>query len=320
MTLVPILSLSGAPGVTTLACLVASTWPVQGSVLVVECDPSGGDLAARFGLTSTVGWRSLAAAVRRTGTTTPLDPHLQGLPGGLPVLIGAEEGTSPAADGPEAQVVRAGPGGDRGAGVVVVDLGRAPRDRTDTGGWLAAGDLSILVVRDDAAAALRVRDRATELLDRTDGRLGLVVVGGSTFRCRELAEFTGIAPLGDVAFDPESAAVASGASGAGRRLERSRLLASARRVGERVADRTGDGALREHPVEGTDDQVLGRTGVPTDDGPDVGPCRTCPPVGPWVVARAPPSMGRPDGRVADHHDPPSGSRGPGGRCSFRTLR
>lgn len=266
MTLVPVLSLSGAPGVTTLACLVASTWPDQGSVLVVECDPSGGDLAARFGLTSTVGWRSLAAAVRRTGPTTPLHPHLQGLPGGLPVLIGAEEGTPLAADGPEARVVRAGPDGDRGDGVVVVDLGRAPRGLTDIGGWLEAGDLSILVVRDDAAAALRVRDRATELLDRTDGRLGLVVVGGSTFRCRELAEFTGIAALGDVAFDPQNAAVASGASGASRRLERSRLLASARRVGERVATRTREGALSEHLVDGSDHHALdGRATPPSVD-------------------------------------------------------
>ena len=257
MTVVPVLSLSGAPGVTTLACLVASTWPDQGPVMVVECDPSGGDLAARFGLLSTVGWRSLAAAVRRTGPTTPLHPHLQGLPGGLPVLIGADEGIPLAADAPEALVVRAGPGGDAGDGVVVVDLGRVSRDLTDSGGWLEAGDLSILVVRDDPAAALRVRDRATELLDRTDGRLGLVVVGGATFRCRELAEFTGIAALGDVTFDPENAAVASGASGAGRRLERSRLLASARRVGERAATRTREGALPEHLVDGSHDRALG---------------------------------------------------------------
>jgi len=256
MTVVPVLSLSGAPGVTTLACLIASTWPDQGPVMVAECDPSGGDLAARFGLMSTVGWRSLAAAVRRTGPTTPLHPHLQGLPGGLPVLIGAEEGTPLAADAPEALVVRDAPGGGRGDGVVVVDLGRASRDLTDTGGWLEAGDLSILVVRDDAAAALRVRDRAAELLDRTDGRLGLVVVGGSSFRCRELAEFTGIAALGDVAFDPENAAVASGASGASRRLEHSRLLASVRRVGERVAIQTREGALPEHQVDVSDHRVL----------------------------------------------------------------
>jgi len=252
MTLVPVLSLSGAPGVTTLACLVASTWPDRGSALVVECDPSGGDLAARFGLMSSVGCRSLAAAVRRTGPTTPLDPHLQGLPGGLPVLICADEGTPLTADGPEGRIVRADPGDDRGDGVVVVDLGRAPRGLTDIGSWLEAGDLSILVVRDDAAAALRVRDRATELLDRTEGRLGLVVVGGSAFRCRELADFTGIAALGDVAFDPENAAVASGASGAGRRLERSRLLASARRVGECVAVRTREGVPPGHLIDGSD--------------------------------------------------------------------
>jgi hypothetical protein len=106
-------------------------------------------------------------------------------------------------------------------------------------GWLEAGDWAVVVVRDDPAAAVRVREHAAELLGRTQGHLGLVVVGGSAFRCRELAECTGLVPLGDVPFDPESAAVASGASGAARRLDRSRLLATARRVGETLAARSG---------------------------------------------------------------------------------
>ena len=251
MTVVSIVSVSGAPGVTTLGCLLASIWAGPGPVAVVECDPSGGDLASRFGLSSSVGWPSLTAAVRRTGSSTPLEPHLQHLPGGLSVLVGAHQGPSASADGPEACVVRSWSVGDSdgdsdgagsggvGAGLTVIDLGRMPHASGPTDGWLESADWTVVVVRDDPPAAVRVRERAAELLDRTGGRLGLVVVGTTGFRCRELSERTGLVPLGDVPFDPESAAVASGSSGARRRLDRSQLRATVRRVGAVVADRTG---------------------------------------------------------------------------------
>ncbi len=245
MTVVPILSLSGAPGVTTVACLLASTWPATGPVAVVECDPSGGDLAARFGLSAAVGWTSLSAAVRRAGASTSLDSHLQQLPGGLPVLVGARAGCQVPADASEARLVRVAFSSQAGDGLAVIDLGRLPVVKDGAGGWLSAADYTIVMVRDDAAAALRVRERAKELIELTEGRVGVVVVGDTAFRSRELAEFTGLAPLGDIPFDPASARVASGESGAGRRLERSRLLASTRRVAEAVGDRTGDVAMHD---------------------------------------------------------------------------
>ncbi|HEY5244049.1 MAG TPA: hypothetical protein VIJ60_00125 [Acidimicrobiales bacterium] len=250
MTVVPILSLSGAPGVTTMACLLASTWPATGPVAVIECDSSGGDLAARFGLSATLGWPSLSAAVRRTGTSTSLDPHLQLLPGGLPVLVGARAGSPVPADSSEARLVRAAFGSRASDGLAVIDLGRFPGVMDVAGSWLTTADYTIVMVRDDAAAALRVRERAEELVRRTEGRVGVVVVGGTGFDSRELAEFTGLAPLGDLPFDPVSAGVASGASGAGRRLERSRLLASTRRVAEFVDDRTGDVAMHDAASDG----------------------------------------------------------------------
>jgi hypothetical protein len=109
---------------------------------------------------------------------------------------------------------------------------------------MECSDLSILVVRDDPSAALHVRARAAELLDRTGGALGVLLVGGVAFRCRELAEFAGLPPLGDVPFDPPSAAVASGRSASGRRLARSRLLVAMRRAARLAATRVAviDGA------------------------------------------------------------------------------
>ena len=89
MTLVAFASVKGAPGVTTLACLVGATWPSHRRVMVAECDPSGSDLAARFGLSSKRGWSTWATAVRRSGTPVAIEPHLQQLPGGLDVLVGS---------------------------------------------------------------------------------------------------------------------------------------------------------------------------------------------------------------------------------------
>src|SRR2546429_4288211 len=47
MALVAACSSKGAPGVTTLAVALASGWP-GGQAILVEADPGGGDLAARF--------------------------------------------------------------------------------------------------------------------------------------------------------------------------------------------------------------------------------------------------------------------------------
>lgn len=254
MTVVTMLSLAGSPGVTTLACLVASTWDSRQAVAVVECDPSGGDLAARFELTSTIGWPSLTSAVRRSGTGVELDSHLQWLPGGLPVVVGAGHGDPVSHDAPEAQVVRAGLGTD---GVAFIDLGRVIGATDPIDGWLAAGDYAVLVAGGDEAAAIRVWARASELLGRTAGRLGLVVVGGTAFSCRELAEFCGLEALGDVPRDADAAAVASGAASGARRLERSRLLAAARHVGASIAVR----------VEGTPSRMPSGATVPCGPSP-----------------------------------------------------
>lgn len=87
-------SVKASPGVTTLTVALAARW-IGGTArrLVVECDPSGGDLAMRFDLPLSPGLVSLAVAHR-----DPTGPgsgergeaaweHVQSLPGGLPVLL-----------------------------------------------------------------------------------------------------------------------------------------------------------------------------------------------------------------------------------------
>lgn len=272
MTLVGVLSLKGAPGVTTFSCLLAATWPEEGSLVVVEADPAGGDLAARFGLSATLGWSSLSSAVRRSGHATSMAPHLQYLPGGLPVLVSgtADEQTDPVNG--VIDVIEQ----ESADGLAVVDLGRHVTGAGAQRDWLARCDASILVVGGETSAALHARARAARLTEVTGGRLDVVVVGSGDRDSTEVGGFTGIRALGDVPFDPQSAAVASGASGAGRRLERSSLLAAVRRIAERLDDRSvpevppstvptrhgpGDGRKRSisGPFDGPVDAEAGRT-------------------------------------------------------------
>jgi hypothetical protein len=86
MMLVAVCSLKGSPGVTTFCVALAAHWPTQDRCLLLECDPSGGDLATRFSLVSSPGLVSLAAATRRGSEPDMLWLHTQELPGGLPVV------------------------------------------------------------------------------------------------------------------------------------------------------------------------------------------------------------------------------------------
>lgn len=85
--LVGLCSVKGSPGVTTAALAMAARWP-DGEPIVVEADPAGGDLTARFRLSATPGVVSLAAAARRQSSAELLEQHCQRLPGGLRVVVG----------------------------------------------------------------------------------------------------------------------------------------------------------------------------------------------------------------------------------------
>jgi hypothetical protein len=86
--LIALCSLKGSPGVTTTAVALAARWPAMQKPIVVECDPAGGDLAARFHLSATPGLMSLAAAARRNRDASVLWQHSQRLPAGIAVVPG----------------------------------------------------------------------------------------------------------------------------------------------------------------------------------------------------------------------------------------
>ncbi|MGH3603225.1 MAG: chromosome partitioning protein, partial [Pseudonocardiaceae bacterium] len=70
-------SLKGSPGVTTFCVALAAQWSAHTRCVLLECDPSGGDLATRFSLASSPGLVSLAAAARRGSGPDMLGRHTQ---------------------------------------------------------------------------------------------------------------------------------------------------------------------------------------------------------------------------------------------------
>lgn len=268
MKLVTLFSLKGAPGVTTLACLLGSAWSGTRPVVVVEADPAGGDLAARFGLSARVGWASLASSTRRSGSIPALGPHLQTLPGGLPVLVAArgEERRSPDAD--EGAVVRADAGDapDGGSGLTIVDLGRVGSGDDVSERWLAISDVALLVVRGDASSSVQVRDRREALADICQDRLGAVVVGGD-YSVGELEEFTGIPTVTDIPFDTSAADVANGGHGSARRLGRSPLWAAVIRMAATLDARVDGGPVLPDHLEQYDEARDDPRDVARDEAP-----------------------------------------------------
>lgn len=239
MSLFALASLKGAPGTTTLACLVAATWPLDRRVVVAECDPSGGDLASRFELSTTKGCLSLATAARRDPVTVVVDPHVQRLPGGLEVLVGGSSSEISLAQSVTRDNVNQAVVNVAGAVDVVADLGRLMAPYDDRRELLQeARAVGVLIGPDHASVAHAVDQR--ELLTELCGdRISFLLVGRGTCGPGDVESLTGIRVLAEVPIDPAAAAVASGATNGARRLGRSVLVRSARRIADSFASMDG---------------------------------------------------------------------------------
>ena len=243
MTVVTFGSVKGAPGVTTLACLVGATWPEQRRVMVVEADPGGGDLAARFQLSSRDGWPSFNASARRTGADITFEPHLQRLPGGLDVLVGTRGVESDDVTTSMKALLSCAATRPDGAWDVLVDLGRLSPGASI--GWLEHSDHLVICTRSDAASLVQVREKAQPAVERCLGRVWLAVVGGGSYSGSEIEEFTGLSVIGQYPFDGAAASVAAGERTGRRRLHRSPLVSTATAMASilgRVSAGRGEGA------------------------------------------------------------------------------
>ncbi|WP_285491135.1 chromosome partitioning protein [Amycolatopsis taiwanensis] len=210
--LVVVVSVKGSPGVTTFSVALAARWPAPARTLLVEADPSGGDIGVRFSLGSAPSLVSLAAAARRSEDPALLWQHAQALPGGLPVV------TAP----PDADRARAALSAltDLTSGARVV---RVPASAPDTAvivdcGRLDTGSLATPIVRSADAMILLTRAHADDLahLARRLPALGrwtphpVMLLVGPGYSSTEVARELGVQPLGRVPDDPRGAAVLCG--------------------------------------------------------------------------------------------------------------
>jgi len=227
MTTVALCSASGAPGVTTLACALGAVWPAERPVMVVEADPHGGALAARFGLHANIGVMSYLVGRRPDGGPVEVDEHLQRLPGGLEVLVGPA-GSEPARV-VDAEVATA-PSLAEVSRDAVVDCGRLVLEAAGQRRLLAGADVVLAIVAGEPAAAAALAVASARLRSVAAGRLGIVVVGNDRSVGAQVASVVGLELAGQVPLDPRTAAVLRGEPGSARRLARAPLLRAAVRL------------------------------------------------------------------------------------------
>lgn len=230
MTVVSFGSVKGAPGVTTLTCLVGATWPDERQVMVVECDPGGGDLAARFHLSSRLGWPSFDAAARRDPSSAAAASHLQQLPGGLDVLVGTRGAEVLTTSNSLPALLASAKSAPEGSWDVLLDLGRVGADEKKSTVCLEHSDSVVIVHCSDVASVMQVYERTTTVLGEHRDRIGLVVIRNGCYSSAEIEKFTGLPVVGEIPFDPSAASVATGEKPGERRLRRSQLVMSAHRL------------------------------------------------------------------------------------------
>lgn len=244
MTLVCMASTRGAPGATTLAALLAWAWPGEAHRYVLEADPAGGVLAARWheaaGLTWEPGILELSAS-RQVIDAEALTLHAQPLGHGVSVAPARPVGVQV-----EAALSNLGARGaealtDPSCGVVIADLGRIVV-ATSTLPLARASTLTCLVFRPQLEQVQTVLNTVSHL--QAEGvEVGLVSIGGRPYRPAEVAERAGVEFVAEIPDDPRSARSFAQQGLAWRGLKRSPLGRATRAVAAELAARCDSPAL-----------------------------------------------------------------------------
>lgn len=227
MTVLAVASAKHSPGVTTAAVALASAW---GDALVVEVDPSGGDVAARARLPLDPGLTTLAASGRHADAGLDVGRHAQALPSGGAVVIAPPnpELTSNALITLGPRIARALAGGR-----AILDCGRlvpaAPSLPVAT-----AADALVIVAEPTVGSVEHVRVRLPFLRD-VHPVVTVVLVGNRPYRPSDVEHALDVPVAGALAVDPRGV----GALYAGTGGRRSALVRSARSVLDVVQELLG---------------------------------------------------------------------------------
>ena len=242
-----------APGVTTAVLALGAVWARDGrQPLVVEADPDGGVLIARFGLNAHPNLTELAGRSRAGLRPTDAWDHAQALPGGLNAVV-----AHPSAEQTHA-ALRAGAAriGEHLAGLdhtdVLLDAGHLG-PASPSLALLDSAALTVLVLRPRLDEITALAQRLPSL--REHGPLVAVLVGDQPYGVSEVAATLGIGVLGVLADDPAGAGAVNGgpARRSKARWRRSALLSSARRVAGSLAEQLdGIDTAHEPPLRSED--------------------------------------------------------------------
>lgn len=233
MSRVALGSVKASPGVTTTVVALAATWPAGRQVTVVEADPAGGDLAARYRLPGEPSLLTVAAATRREPASDVAGRHLQHLPGGLAVLVAPAS-----ADQAQAALGMLSPAGALLGGIdgdVLVDAGRLD-PRSAARALVGSCELLVICVRPVLAELHHLAARV-EALRSVSGRLGIALVGGGGYQPAEIADALEVEILGVLPSDAHGAGLLGGQAASPRALRRLALLRSARSLAETICSR-----------------------------------------------------------------------------------
>lgn len=224
---------------TTTAVALAAGWAAADDAILVEADPTGGDLAAWFDLPVAP---SLSTVVTRVldGAWPDIERHTRLATNGLRLIPAPVRAVEAAQAVGEAARSLAGSLAALRSPVTIADVGRLPAPPSSHP-FVGAAAATVLVHRQATqsprAAAVRLQRLAEQLdlLARSPQPVIVAVVGSRPFDLEEierfLAEVSGASPVVGLPDDPLTAAVFAGRTGVSeRRCSRLPLMRAAREL------------------------------------------------------------------------------------------
>jgi hypothetical protein len=184
-------SIRGAPGATSWALLLAAAWPREFAErrVVLEADPAGGVVGARYGLGVEPGAVRMVTGIRRNGTTSvQLEGVGREVHAGLFVVPGPESGEQARpvwTEGAPAVAARLA----RDPGVWLVDVGRTDESNPSVV-FADHAVLTVLVVGPRQEDLVPLPARVASLHARC-ASVAVIVSGRCVFAASEIEQFCG---------------------------------------------------------------------------------------------------------------------------------
>ncbi|WFE38053.1 hypothetical protein [Micromonospora sp. WMMD998] len=245
MPLVAVTYVKGRPGATTTAFGLAAVAPEWARPVVVECDPTGGDLMRRHRLAAVPSVVDLAAAVRGAASSGDVfadaSQPVSVAEVVVPVVVAPAGGAQTRAALPEltgsGRAVLAATGR-----VVVADCGRLGPG-SPVWPMVRLADVVVVLARANADEMAHLREHLGDLVDAGAGRLVVLLGAGGVYSAADVADVLSkhvgqelardpeaVSVLGPLPDDRRAAAVLGGDLVAGRRWRRLPLMAAYARL------------------------------------------------------------------------------------------